>query len=123
MARRVKIGGDGALFIGEDKVINFTVLNRLLVPVDITGMAFQFVVRADVLASQKLIDLPATVVGTYDAAPLVNTQRARVTLSDTDLSADVFSAQTYEYSLKRTDDGSETVVNFGPFELQRATQV
>lgn len=122
MAENATIGGSGVLFVGEDKIIDFEVLDQDDVPVDIAGWAMTFDVRASDVESTALISASATVTGTYSATRASNTQRARVTLLD-DTHMSVVSAQGYRYSLKRTTAGSETILAYGRFAPERATQI
>ncbi len=131
MAYRQDLGGGGTLFVGEDVEINFEILPQganvtdpSVQPIDISGWGLTFVVRAtESPTSPPLLTVPATVVGTYNVVRATNSQRARVTLTDSDLAAAVFQPGTYKHSLKRTDDGSEKVVSYGDFEVEQATQV
>lgn len=123
MAEQVTIGGDGDVMVGEDKVFRLELLDSSSVPVNMTGWAITFDVRTSDTASQVLITKTATVSGTYSATRGANTQRASATVTDSDLASSVFEAKTYRYSFKRTDDGSETILAYGPFKVQRATQV
>lgn len=123
MAALVTVGGSGAILVGEDKQFKLECLNTLDVPVDMTGWAITFDVRTSDVSEAVLITKTATVSGVYSATRSANTQRATATVTDTDLAATVFDAKTYRYSFKRTDDGSETVLAWGNFVVQRATQV
>lgn len=122
MAENVTIGASGNdLFLGEDKILRLHVKDSDGVPVDIAGWAVLFNVRESDRASTDVLSKAAPISGTYNADPDVNTQRAIVTLTDTETAA--LSAKRYRYSFKRTDDGSETILAFGPFVPQRATQI
>lgn len=123
MAEQVTIGGDGDVMVGEDKIFRLELLDSSSVPVNMTGWAITFDVRTSDTASQVLITKTAAVSGTYSATRSANTQRASATVTDSDLASSVFEAKTYRYSFKRTDDGSETILAYGPFRVQRATQV
>ncbi len=154
MAEAVTIGGEGTLFIGEDKTFNLFVYDRKVVnvakysnanlplgydglpvipkdenqvaavPISMAGWTVQFVVRQNVGSSAALIDKTATIVGVYNANPSVNTERAEVVCTDTELGITVFTRATEaQQSWKRTDDGSETVLAYRKFVIERATQV
>lgn len=128
MARKVRIGGgpgdDNHVFIGEDVDLEVEVLNRSGNPVDLSAMALLFVVRGTVEDDgDPLIEKEANIVGAFHAEREQNEQRAIITLEDTDLSAVTFAAKTYQHSLKRVDDGSERIIIFGPFIVEKATQV
>lgn len=117
MANEVTIGGDGSLFIGEDKTLDHEVLDVDGAPVDINGWTIKFTVRtSDGAADPVVIEKTASIIGTYSAVRTSNTQRARVALTDDD--TNTLTARGYRYSFKRTDDGSETVTAFGPFRPQ-----
>lgn len=117
MAQLVTIGGQGTLFIGEDKDLEFEVPDRHGNPVDMSGWTIQFVVKT--LASAVVISKTASVTGAYDADRETNTQRALVELSRADLSVD---DGVHTYSLKRTDTGSHVVLAYGECILERTTQ-
>lgn len=119
MAREVQIGGDGDLFIGEDKTIRVEVLGASEIPENIAAFAMTFLVRPSDSSGTTTLTKSVTVTGTYNANRNTNTQRAVVTLTDTDMS---ITAGTYRYSLKRTDDGSETIIAWGDFIVEQATQ-
>lgn len=130
MALKVTIGDEGQLFAGEDKLIDTEVLDANESPVDVTGFGFQFRVKKAVTDADAdaLIDVAASVVGTFDAVRAANTQRVRVTLTDTHMAESVFTFEDRyrsknSHSLKRTDDGSETIIIYGPFIVERTTQV
>ena len=120
MATEVAIGGAGALFAGEDKTLSLHVLDTSGVPVDIAGWGIAFVVKVNVDAAAALTKT-ATITGTYDADHDVNTQRAVVTLSDTDTDA-LSGPRQYRHSWKRTDNGFETVLAYGKFVVEQAPQ-
>jgi hypothetical protein len=121
MARNITIGGDGSLFIGEDKTLRLEVLDASDVPVDMTtGWTVTFDVRLnDVDPSPVLLSKAATISGTYSATRAANTQRAVVALSDDEMT---MPTKSYRHSWKRTDAGSETVLAYGDFLPQIATQ-
>jgi hypothetical protein len=118
MAALVTMGGDGSLFVGEDKSCRLEVVDTDGVPVDMTGWAVRMFVLSQ--GNTVLIDETASITGVYSATRSANTQRAVVTLTDTELS---IADGTHQHSWKRTDDGSETILAYGPFILQRTTQI
>lgn len=130
MAETVAIGGNGALYLGEDKTLRLLVMQKSAAGVistttaeDIAGFAIKFLVRKG-LAGETLIEKDATVVGAYSATLLSNTQRAEVVL--TDLETEVLRAKTenhYKHSWKRTDTDVETILAEGDFILEKASQV
>lgn len=131
MATDVAIGGSGTgeIFIGEDKLLSFEVLDSSEDPVDMAGWDVIFDVRAkDNSEAPALITKTATILGTFNATRALNAQRAEVELTDGDLLATVFKgsnlpsgAKTYRYSLKRMTAGDETVLARGDFAPEKAT--
>jgi hypothetical protein len=100
---------------------------------DVALWGFEFAVRkGDKTTGTPLIlkssgsPLEISVTGVYDVDRLLNTQRVLVMIEDTDTaaadgSAVLLAPKTYRYSLKRTDDGAETILTVGDFELLEAT--
>ena len=120
MATTVAIGGNGALFVGEDKLLRMELIDALSVPVDMAGWVILFDVRAkDTSPDPALLSKTATLSGVYNAVRATNTQRAEVVLTDTEMN--LFKAKTYRYSWKRMTDGSETVLVRGNFAPEKAT--
>lgn len=133
MATTWNIGGNGTLFVGEDKTFRLELLvaefdsagvpiepSASSVPIDMTGWSILFDVRLkDNSADPAIFSKTATLQGVYNANRALNTQRAIVTLTDTELNTVV--AKTYRHSWKRMDDGSETVLARGPFAPEKAT--
>lgn len=154
MATAVTMGGDGTLFIGEDKTFRLFVYDRVVVnvdgyssanlplgvdglpvvpkdengvaavPINMSGWTVKFVVRKTVDSSGVLVEKTPTITGVYNTDPSVNTQRAEVACTDTELGLTVFTrAMEAQQSWKRLDDGSETVLAYKKFAIERATQV
>lgn len=121
MAIKGNAGGDGSILVGEDKILELSVTDDDGAAVDMTGWTVQFVMQRRLGESPSTLSLAATIVGTYNADPNLNTQRARVTLTDTD-HTDALSAVAYSYSWKRVDPGLETVLRFGTMTWQQTTQ-
>jgi hypothetical protein len=120
MAKNVTIGGNGDLFVGEDKGIRLEVLDPEGYPVDLTGWTINFVVRlTDAADDPALLTKTATIAGTFDADRDINTQYAGIILSDDE--TNTFSAQTYRHSWKRMNGGYETLLAYGNFILELAT--
>ena len=120
MATTVTIGGNGALFVGEDKTLRLELLDAASIPVDMTGWVLVFDVRVkDTSVDPPILTKIPTVTGVYNIIRATNTQRAVVVLTDTEMN--LFKAKTYRYSWKRMDDGSETVLVRGPFAPEKAT--
>lgn len=117
MATEADIGGNGDLFVGEDKTL------KLVLPaIDMTGWAVKFDVRkADTsLLADVIFTKTASITGTYSATLASNTQRAVVSLTDTEMLT--VTNRTYRYSYKRIDDNSETILARGNFIVEKATQ-
>jgi hypothetical protein len=121
MGVETQIGGDGLLFVGEDKVfICGPITDKSGALVNISGWTILFVVRKkDATPDPAMISQTASVTGSFNTDPLLNTQVASVTVADTDM--DLFKAGTYRYSWKRMDAGAEVILAYGDFVVQRAT--
>jgi len=129
MATTVTIGGSGTLFVGEDKLLRFEVLEERTdglphdassVPVDLAGMVLLFDIRKkDNSPEPAIVSITPTITGVYNVVRATNTQRASVQLTDTHMN--LFQAKTYRYSVKRMDDTSETVLVRGDFAPEKAT--
>lgn len=120
MALQSDIGGNGSLFVGEDKVIRLELIDSVGVPVDMGLFEILFDVRTkDSSVDPALLSKTATVSGIYNSSRVSNTQRASIALSDTEMNT--LRAKTYRYSFKRMDDGSETVLVYGNFNVEKAT--
>ncbi len=127
------IGGNGLLFVGEDKIFRIEILGIELdengipiepsstsVPVDISGWDIRFDVRkTDKTPDPAIFSKTAAVTGVYGVTRALNTQRAVVSLTDTELNT--VTARTYRHSWKRMDDGVETVLSRGDFIVEKAT--
>ena len=121
MASEVTIGGGGTLFVGEDKVLRFEFFSSATVAVDITGWVLRFDIRKKDNAADPAIVFyePLQISGVFNSVRASNQQRAFVPLTDTDMN--LFKAGIYRYSVKRMDDGSETVTHYGDFAPEKAT--
>jgi hypothetical protein len=120
MATDVAIGGNGTLFIGEDKILRLELLDAASLPVDMTGWSIVFDVRSkDTSVDPALLSKTPTITGVYNAARATNTQRAEVTLSDDDMN--LFKAKIHRYSWKRLTANNETVLVRGNFAPEKAT--
>lgn len=133
MALLQTIGGNGTLFVGEDKPFYLELLETEYgadgspeepdadsVPVNMTGWSILFDVRKSVTAPDPAIfSKTASIVGVYNASRALNTQRAVVSLTDTEMNTVI--AKTYKFSWKRMDDSSETVLSYGDFMPEKAT--
>ena len=121
MANKVRVGGAGSLFIGEDKTFVLEVIDADSLPVDITGWTVLLDVRVSSSAPTALISkTPAAITGTYNATRALNTQRASWEVSDDEMNA-ITAAGTLQYSMKRTDPGHATVLAYHEFKVEKAT--
>lgn len=126
MAALATVGGNGALFVGEDKTVRLELLtgnpalDNTSVPVDMAGWAMVFDVRSkDTSDDPAILSKTPVVSGAYNAVRATNVQRAFVTLTDTDM--DLVREKRYRFSWKRIDPGNETVLAWGNFAPQKAT--
>lgn len=120
MATEVTIGGSGALFVGEDKTIVLSVVDDDGVPVNIGSWLILFDVRvSDKAPDPAIFSITCAITGTYNVAPLVNTQRASATLTDDQMNT--VRKKTYRHSWKRMTANFETVLSYGDFEVEKAT--
>jgi len=120
MATEVTIGGNGTLFVGEDKTLRLELLDPAGVPVNMATFTIKMIVRIkEPSPDPPILDKTATVSGTYSAVRATNAQRAVVTLTDTEM--DALSGRTYRHSWKRTNTDNETILSFGPFIVEEAT--
>lgn len=121
MATLTTIGGNGTMFMGEDKQLRLELLDDINGnPVDMAGWVLLFDVRmSDQAPDPALISKVPTITGVYNSVRALNTQRAIVVLTDTEMNT--LQARIYRHSWKRMDDGSETVLSRGPFHPEKAT--
>lgn len=123
MAIRQDISRDLQFFIGEDKTIEFEVLQSDgATPQDVSGWALEWDMRAKVSDAAALLAKTSgsgiAVMGVYSAVRATNTQRVAVTIAAED--TDALSSGRHAHALKRTDDGNEAVLSYGDCELQRS---
>ena len=118
MAKRTNL----QLFLSTDQDLAFTILNATgSVAVDIAGWSFSWMAKYGVEDQDNealITNTAATVSGTFNADPDVNTQIATVSLADTDTESVVPGEFVWE--LKRTTDGFETILAYGRLSLLRA---
>lgn len=123
MAIEQNVSASDAWFAGEDKVLQFEILQADgVTPQDVAAWALSWTMRkSDRTAAQVLAKATSgqgiTITGTYNVVRAVNTQRVLVAVSDDD--TDALEATTYRHALKRNDPGSETVLSFGNVALLR----
>lgn len=121
MGKLNNLGGNGEIFIGEDKTIEMEILDRSDVPVNITGWTITVVISLTPTSAALFTKTPATISGSYNAVRASNTQRASVGLTDTELAT--LTKGKYTWSAKRDENGSESILAWGSFVVQRANQV
>lgn len=119
MARNTNLGGDGRLLVGEDKDVVLEVLDRDGDPVDTSGWTTSLVISTT-LVSAALMTKSGSVGGTFDADRATNTQRITFALTDDETAT--LTAGTYQYSIKRTDAGSEAILSWGKCIVETANQ-
>jgi hypothetical protein len=129
MATTETIGGDGKLFVGDDMVFELELLvprtdglphDATSIVENMTGWVLLFDVRKkDTSPDPAILSKTPTITGVFNAVRSVNTQRAVVVVTDTEMN--LFKQQTYRYSWKRMDDGSERVLCRGDFAPEKAT--
>lgn len=138
MALEFNIALSDYFFLGEDKLLSFTIYQAgttlaqiaagTAVPEDVTNYGLRWDLRVNVgdaaaVISKSTADATITITGAYNASQSLNTQRVVVTLLDTDtddLRTLYPHTDTYRHALKRVDSGSETILSFGTVALQQA---
>ena len=122
-------------WLGSDQDVDFTiyaVFQRFLVDGtdhanntirDITGYTLSFMVKRQKrhLDGSALITKTATVSGAFNSAPGTNTQKATVTLVDTETDTEIVPGLAF-WELRRTDAGAEGVLAYGTIDLKRGVQ-
>lgn len=122
MAEQSNITGDW--YIGEDKVFPFTIYQKTALgvltstPQDITGWAIRWDMRRSDSESDPVVLMKAT-GGSGIAITSGVSGQGEISIADTD--TDALTARVYRHGLKRTDDGSETVLLFGNAVLGKRT--
>ena len=79
----------------------------------------RFDLRRSDTAVTFIVQNTATAIGVFDTDRTTNQQRVVVVLAAADLRGN--KPGVYRYSLKRTDDGGETVLLYGDFVLGKVT--
>ena len=132
MAETVDIGGDGSVFVGEDKAVILELFSKAnpTVAIDMRGMTMIFVISRKDTDTTYIILKTTTdgmvVSGTFNAVRASNQQRCTVTFSDDDLnllkgtSVVPYQVNRYRYSWKQTTAGAATILARGYFSLDKA---
>lgn len=131
MANEVQMGGvDGdRIFIGTDGTRDFHVKDydadsTGATAKNVTGHTYVLDIRKADKSSTAILTASLTITGSFNSTASSNTQRLRWTFADTEITTTLFSTDggTFRYSVKRTDDGSDTIVQWGDIVIDRATQ-
>lgn len=109
--------------IGTDFAYAFHVKNEALdTSINISGYALSWMLKRslsdlDAAALTKTTASGIAIAGSFNATPASNTQRATVSIADTD--TDGLTPGYYYWELKRTDAGLETRLAYGRVQLAR----
>lgn len=127
MAKVHNVTAADEVFVGEDKNLFFTIFEKDgITPRNVTGWTFEWILRAKAKSNppllKKIMADGITLVGAFNIDPLVNTQKVLVPLLDSDTASEdgstiIIPPKVYYHALKRVDDGSNTVLSHGSFEL------
>lgn len=139
MAIQDDIEASDMLFVGDDKNLEFEIFTSDGVAggtmQNVTGYGLRFDLRkgvsdADPPVLTKTTGSGITITGAFNAVRATNTQRVVVAIEDTDTedlvagyynSSGTWVPHKYQYTLKRTDAGSETTLAFGFVTLRKGT--
>lgn len=134
MAIEFNVTAASEFFLGEDKVIDFSIAGPDdVTPFDITGMTLEWNLRKkDGSPDPAILTKSPTTIGVYNVDPLLNTQRARVIFAsaETDPLATVLlptpyklkAGVAYRHSMKRMTPGAEAILSYGSFTFLQATE-
>lgn len=112
--------------IGTDQSYEFTAYTSSAQTTirEITGWALSFLVKrkatdadVDAVITKTTAGGGIVISGTFNATPASNTQKATVSIADTD--TDSLTAGVYRWELKRTDAGSEARIAYGTIVLNQ----
>lgn len=127
MANEVNITVADKFFLGEDKVLSFTVTDRAGVPLDASTWTLEYVVRkndkttVEAIPTKTKLNGGILVVGTFNVNPAVNTQKVQIFFpSDDTTKLKPYTVQVYRHSLKRTDVGEEGILVYGSISFLQA---
>jgi hypothetical protein len=132
MAAEVQIGGTATdrVFLDTDGTRSFHVKDidtdsTGATAKNITGWTILLDIRRAHSSASALLTATCSISGSFNSVAASNTQRAVWTFADTDLTTTIFGTKggTFKYSLKRTDAGAETVLQYGDIVIERATQI
>ena len=134
MAIEFNLELEDEFFLGEDKVVDFEIFGPDdVTPFNITGLALEWNLRKkDSSPDPALLTKTPSVIGTFNIDPGVNSQRARLTFASNDTDPLVTSqlvtpytlkANTaYRHSMKLKDPGNETILSYGSWTFNQATE-
>jgi hypothetical protein len=134
MALEFNITAADKFFLGEDKVVDISVVGAdNVTPYDVSLVSLEWNLRkTDGGPDPAIMTKTPTIVGVYNADPLINTQRVRVTFASDDTDPLVTVTKNppyklkanvaYRHSLKRKDVGHEAIVSYGSFTFLQATE-
>jgi hypothetical protein len=122
MANFITVGGNGRFFVNEAKVVKVEVLDTAQAPISISGWTTRLLLKkkdtdAD---ANAVLSCNGTIIGTFNAERRLNSQRAQFAITANQTS--LLVPRKYQYSVKRTDANSETVLIYGEWEVERTTQ-
>jgi len=112
MAKEQHFNAADMWFVGEDKQLQFTILDEAGAAVNITGWSINFAVATSPGAAALVSKSTASGIALTTPASGILT----VTIADTD--TDAIASGRYVYALKRMDNNTETVLAFGDVLLQ-----
>lgn len=117
MAREQNIDASHHWFLGEDKFLDWTIFQADgVTPQNITGWALEWTLRRTIAEADPPVLTKSTASGITITGGAQG--QLRVTILDTD--TNTLPARVYQYALKRTEDGSETVLAFGKADIRQA---
>lgn len=127
MAREFNITPADKFFMGEDKVVEFTILGLDdVTPLELDGIPLEWSMRKTdkagdpaILSSTTGIEL--SLVGVYSSNPATNTQRVRLTFVPADTRT-LKPNVSYRHSLKRTDTNNNNILSYGSITFLQATE-
>ena len=115
MATESPIRKTDGLFRGEDKVLQYTIVDSADVAVNITGWTFTWIMRAGAsYAGTALLELTSA----GGACAITNAAGGIMTVTITDTQLDPIQPGTYYYELWRNNAGNETVLAYGDVTLR-----
>jgi hypothetical protein len=116
---------DDEIFIGADYQRHYHIKDEdETTSINITGWALSWMLKkrlahddSEALITKTTGGGTVTIAGTFNATPANNLQRATISILDTE--TDPLAKGDYQWELKRTDAGSETVLAYGKMTLLR----